>query len=161
MRDANHAAVRPFEPDDADAVSALIATTMRESNARDYPADRIEALIAYFTPDKLRLLARERDCIIALSGTQVIGTAAREGNELETFFVHPRHQGGGVGSRMLKELEEGARRDGISRLQVDASVTGAAFYEHRGYRRTGQVVRGTAGPQITLTKDLDADVDAD
>lgn len=82
-------AIRPFEPEDAGAVSALIAVTMRESNARDYPPERLEALIAYFTPEKLRTLARERYCLVALAGGRLIGTAAREGDALATFFVDP------------------------------------------------------------------------
>jgi GNAT superfamily N-acetyltransferase len=154
MVDTRDLQVRPFDRDDARAVSALIAITMRESNSRDYPPDRLDALIAYFTPEKLRALADERDCLVALRGTDVIGTAAREGNELVTFFVHPDHQGAGVGSRLLGQIEERARRAGIGRLEVDASVTGVHFYEHRGYQRTGRVVAGTAGPQITLTKEL-------
>jgi GNAT superfamily N-acetyltransferase len=154
MVDARDLQVRPFDRGDAPAVSALIAITMRESNSRDYPPDRLDALIAYFTPEKLRALAEERDCLVALRGTEVIGTASREGDELATFFVHPDHQGSGVGSRLLEQLEERASRAGISRLEVDASLTGVHFYEHRGYRRTGRVVAGTAGPQITLTKEL-------
>jgi len=146
--------VRRFESNDAVAVSALIATTMRESNARDYPADRLEALIAYFTPEKLRALARERDCLFAVHGTRVIGTAARDTTELATFFVLPEWQGRGVGSHLLQELENRARLAGITRLHVQASVTGAGFYEHRGYQHTGDVLAGTAGPQITLVKDF-------
>ena len=156
MVNASDVVVRPFYADDSVAVSALIATTMRESNARDYPADRLEALIAYFTPEKLQVLAQERDCLVALHDRTVIGTAAREGNELATFFVLPEHQGKGVGSRLLERLERRARGAGISQLRVDASLTGASFYEHRGYRRTGHVLAGTAGPQISLTKDFEA-----
>jgi hypothetical protein len=43
---------------------------------------------------------------------------------------------------------------GLQELRVDASVTGAAFYERNGYRRTGAVLAGTAGPQITLVKQI-------
>jgi GNAT superfamily N-acetyltransferase len=150
----NDLVVRPFDPADAPAVSAVIATTMRQANIRDYPADRLEALIAYFTPEKLRALSQERDCLVAVAEGEVVGTAAREGRELATFFVLPLWQGLGVGSRLLEYLEENARRQGIARLRVDSSLTGATFYERHGYRRTGGTLAGTAGPQITLTKDI-------
>jgi hypothetical protein len=39
-------------------------------------------------------------------------------------------------------------------LCVDASITGAGFYERHGYRRTGAILAGTAGPQIRLTKEI-------
>jgi len=142
-------------------VSTLIAVTMRRSNATDYPAERLEALIAYFTPEKLRVLAQERDCLVAVSHDEVIGTAARDNEELATFFVHPDWQERGVGTRLLDELERNAHELGIKQLRVDASITGASFYERRGYRRTGAILAGTAGPQITLTKEITKPLDAD
>ncbi len=151
--------VRTFEPADAAAVSELIATTMRRSNARDYPLDRLEALIAYFTPEKLRQLASERECLVALTDAGIVGTAAREGGELLTFFVHPDHQGRGVGARLLAPLEIGARAAGLHVLRVEASVTGTPFYERCGYRRTGELLEATAGVHVALVKSLVADED--
>lgn len=148
--------VRPFEPGDAESVARLIATTMRRSNVRDYPLARLEPLIAYFTPARLRRLATERHCLVALVGGRIIGTAALDGDHLATFFVAPEHQGRGVGTRLLVELERVARDTGLATVHVLASVTGAPFYERRGYGRTGDVHDGTAGPQLGLAKRLRA-----
>jgi GNAT superfamily N-acetyltransferase len=156
---ATDVVVRTFEPADAIAVSELIATTMRRSNARDYPLDRLEALIAYFTPEKLRQLASERECLVALTDEGIIGTAAREGGELLTFFVHPDHQGRGVGARLLAPLETSARAAGLRMLRVEASVTGTPFYERCGYRRTGELLEATAGVHVALVKPLAGDED--
>jgi putative acetyltransferase len=144
--------LRRFEPRDAEAVSALIGTTMRRSNSRDYPAEVLRPLIDYFAPAKLIQLAGERHCLVAEEGGRVIGTAARDGAELVTFFVHADAQGRGVGTRLLGALEDEARAAGVARLTVEASVTGAPFYEQRGYRRTGRTVDGTAGVQIAMEK---------
>lgn len=158
-RNIHEIEVRPFTPDDAEQVSQLIATTMRRSNSEDYPLARLEPLISYFSPDKLRQLAAERHCLIAQFGGDVVGTAALDGDHLATFFVHPSHQGRGVGTRLLMELEAAARGAGVAAVRVDASVTGVAFYERRGYRRTGEVLEGTAGPQVELVKRLYANAD--
>jgi hypothetical protein len=40
-------------------------------------------------------------------------------------------------------------------LRVHASLTGTRFYERRGYRRTGAIVPGTAGPHVALEKRVD------
>lgn len=127
---------------------------MRESNARDYPMDRLEALIAYFTSDKLLALAAERDCLVATIDGAIIGTAAREGSALATFFVHPGWQSRGVGTRLLEQLEQNAQALGMESLHVGASSTGAAFYERHGYHRSGVIINGAAGPQIELAKQL-------
>jgi len=127
---------------------------MRESNAADYPPARLEALIAYFTPEKVRALAAERHCMVAVSNDDIVGTGAREGNELVTFFVLPEWQRHGIGAQLLATLEQNARAAGLEELLVSASLAGVGFYERHGYRRTGTILEGTAGPQIALRKSV-------
>jgi GNAT superfamily N-acetyltransferase len=146
--------IRRYRSSDAEAVSAIIRTTMRESNTADYPAERLQPLIDYFSPQKVEQLSHERICLVAEEGGALIATAALDGDELVTFFVLPRLQGRGVGAALLAELETIARRSGLQLLRVDASLTGAAFYERNGYRRTGAILDGTAGPQISMQKRL-------
>ena len=146
--------IRAFEPRDAEAVSALIQRTMRESNSRDYPLDRLQPLIDYFSPEKVRRLGQERVCLVAEANRQLIGTAALEGAELATFFVLPEYQGQGIGRRLLAAIEELARTQGLTHITVDASITGAAFYARMGYLRTGVEREGTAGMQIGMEKHL-------
>jgi GNAT superfamily N-acetyltransferase len=153
-RTATRVRIRRFDARDAEAVSALIATTMRRSNGRDYAPEVLERLIAYFTPAKVTQLAGERHCVIAAVGDRIVGTAALDGAALATFFVHPDHQGHGVGTRLLAVLEDAARAAGLTHVTVDASVTGTPFYERRGYRRTGRTVDGTGGLLIGLAKAL-------
>lgn len=144
--------IRAFEPRDAEDVSALIQRTMRESNSRDYPLGRLQPLIDYFSPEKVLRLGQERVCLVAEAASRLIGTAALDGAELATFFVLPAHQGQGVGARLLAAIEAHARGLGITRLTVDASITGAAFYARMGYLRTGMERAGTAGLQIGMEK---------
>jgi putative acetyltransferase len=146
--------IRPFEPRDADAVSALIGRTMRESNSRDYALERLQPLIDYFSPEKLRRLGQERVCLVAEIHGRLIGTAALDGIELATFFVLPEYQGQGIGTRLLAAIEQRARSLGITRITVDASLTGAAFYARNGYQRTGVEREGTAGLQIGMEKQV-------
>jgi GNAT superfamily N-acetyltransferase len=146
--------IRTFEPRDAEAVSALIRRTMRESNSRDYPLERLQPLIDYFSPEKLRRLGQERVCLVAEIDRQLVGTAALDGAELATFFVLPEYQGQGIGKRLLAAIEQQAQMLGIARITVDSSLTGAAFYARMGYLRTGVEREGTAGTQIGMQKQL-------
>jgi GNAT superfamily N-acetyltransferase len=109
--------IRRFEPRDAAAVSTLIQRTMSESNSHDYPLDRLQPLIDYFSPEKVRQLGQERVCLVAEANQQVIGTAALDGTELATFFVLPEYQGQGIGTRLLAAVERQARALGITLLR--------------------------------------------
>jgi GNAT superfamily N-acetyltransferase len=146
--------IRSFAPHDAEAVSMLIRHTMQVSNSRDYPLARLQLLIDYFSPEKVLVLSQERECLVAEVDRQVIGTIGLDGNELVTFFVHPDRQGQGIGAQLLAAIESRAQALGMTRITVDSSITGAAFYAKMGYARTGVEREGTAGTQIGMQKQL-------
>ena len=148
--------IRTFEPRDAEAVSSLIRRTMAISNTADYDLARLQPLMDYFSPEKVLQLSQERICLVAEHHAQVVGTIALEGTELCTFFVDPDHQGMGIGSQLLTAIEGMAVEMGLVAIHMDSSLTGADFYERRGYRRTGVNIEGTAGMQVGMVKQLDA-----
>lgn len=144
--------IRPYQTDDAGAVSTIIRTTMRVSNSADYAPERLQPLIDYFSPAKVAQINETRTCLVAEVDGVLVATAGLEEGELVTFFVLPEWQGRGIGGALLSELESAARAQGIAELKVDASVTGAAFYARHGYQRTGEILDGTAGPQVSMRK---------
>ncbi len=146
--------IRTIEPEDAHAVSALIRQTMAVSNVNDYPLERLQPLMDYFSPEKVLFLSDERLCLVAETNGQIVGTIALEGAELCTFFIHPSFQGIGIGSQLLSTVERMAMEAGLDAIHMDASITGAAFYEKRGYQRTGVDIEGTAGTQVGMVKRL-------
>jgi GNAT superfamily N-acetyltransferase len=147
--------IRAFEPRDAEAVSALIRHTMRTTNVDDYPLERLQPLMDYFSPEKVLLLSGERCCLVAEVDGEVVGTVALEEAELCTFFIHPDYQRMGIGSQLLTAIEGVAVAAEIKAIHTDASLTGVAFYEKRGYQRTGVDIEGTAGRQVGMVKRLD------
>ena len=146
--------IRSFAPRDAAAVSAVIRLKMATSNINDYPLERLQPLMDYFSPEKVLCLSEERICLVAEVNGEVVATVALEGAELCTFFVHPDHQGAGIGTRLLAAIEAAAVDAGIDVIHTGASLTGAPFYERRGYRRTGVNIEGTAGRQVGMVKQL-------
>lgn len=144
--------IRAFQTSDAEAVSALIRHTMQVSNSDDYPIERLQPLIDYFSPAKVLQLSAERICLVAESDEQIVGTVAIEERALCTFFVHPAYQGQGIGAQLLNRIEQLAVDQGIRQLTVEASITGAPFYRKMGYHPTGHDKEGTAGKQIGMEK---------
>lgn len=64
---------------------------------------------------------------------------------LDCMYVHSDHQGIGVASALLLQVEESAAEQGLTRLYSDVSISARRFFERRGFRVvTAQtvVVRG-------------------
>jgi GNAT superfamily N-acetyltransferase len=146
--------IRRFEPKDAEAVSSIIRHTMKISNSGDYPLERLQPLMDYFSPEKVLLLSRERYCLVAEIGGNIVGTVAVDGEELCTFFVHPDFQRKGIGTQLLDAIESIAKSSGTRVMRIESSITGVSFYKKRGYLETGRDKEGTAGKQIGMEKHL-------
>src|SRR5687768_188786 len=97
--------IRLYRSEDAEAVSSLIRSTMRISNSSDYPMEKLQPLMDYFSPAKVDELNQDRSCFVAEHEDRIVGTAALEGDNLVTFFVDPDHQRRGIGAALLRSVE--------------------------------------------------------
>jgi len=77
-------------------------------------------------------------------GDQLVGCCQLEFGVDSAYFglfaVRPRLQGGGVGSRVLTDAEEQAATHGRARMRMTVIAQRddlIAWYERRGYERTG------------------------
>jgi putative acetyltransferase len=148
--------IRPFRSDDAPALARVIGDAIAASDPADYGMQHLEPLIEFFTPEAIERANASRLCLVAEENGEVVGTGGLQEGELVTFFVTPARQRSGVGSALLSAVEEIARKQGLSRLRVGASLAGVAFYERHGYVRTGEALPGTAGPHVAMGKKLEA-----
>jgi GNAT superfamily N-acetyltransferase len=126
--------IRAFEIADATSVSGLIATTLRISNVKDYPADFLSKVEASLTPPALCELAKERVIFVAVGGNAIVGTASLGRGQVHAVFVHPARQGRGIGRRLMEAAESEARARGERGLILYASVSAVSFYEAGGWR---------------------------
>ena len=90
--------IRDAGRDDATAISALVQRTARISNGRDYPAQRIDQIVANFAADKVGRRMAERNVFVCQMGDRIVGTIALGGDRLRTLFVEPELQQAGIGA---------------------------------------------------------------
>jgi len=53
--------------------------------------------------------------------------------KIRAFFIHPKWARCGIGSLILEACENAAREAGFTRLEMGATLSGAAFYKAKGY----------------------------
>ena len=132
--------IRRLEEKDAQAVAELIATTIRISNARDYPAELMEELVKTETPEHVLQRAAWTHFYVAEEEGNIIGCGAigpywgkEDESSLFTIFVHPNYQGKGIGKRIVETLEQDEFALRARRIEIPASITGLPFYQKMGY----------------------------
>ena len=130
--------IRLATTSDAEAISRMIIRALRETNAADYPAEVIAALIGRFSPERVVQRMQERQVLVALTGSDIVGTAALQGDLVRTVFVDPDWQRQGIGSRLMRTIE--ALATDVAALTVNASTTAESFYGRLGFLRVREQV---------------------
>lgn len=132
--------IRRFEEKDAQAVSALIAKTLRTTNIQDYSPEFIEHEVSVLTPEYIAWRASWTHFYVACEDESIIGCGAIGpywGSEAEsslfTIFVLPQHQGRGIGRKIVETLEQDEYALRAKRIEIPASVTACEFYRKLGY----------------------------
>lgn len=107
-------------------------------------------------PGTKRLIALDGDEPVALGGIRPLGRQRPDACEIKRMWVHADWRGHGLGTRMLRELEDLGRRSGYARVYLDSNpalLEAIALYDRSGYRR---IARYNDNPDAGLffTKDL-------
>ena len=132
--------IRRFNEQDAKEVSDLIRKTIRISNTKDYPAELLDQLIDYETPENVLQRASWTHFYVVVDNEQIIGCGAigpywgkEDESSLFTIFVLPEQQGKGIGRAIIETLEMDEYFLRAKRIEIPASITGVPFYLKMGY----------------------------
>ncbi|RMO90196.1 GCN5-related N-acetyltransferase [Pseudomonas syringae pv. philadelphi] len=125
--------IRPATSSDTTAISRLILSALRTSNAIDYPASVIARVEQSFTPEAIMTLMSQRRMFVAVAGQAVLGTASLDGRAVRSVFVDPEWHRQGIGRLLMAEVERVARENGVACLVVPSSLTAQAFYAALGF----------------------------
>lgn len=140
---------RKARGDDASAIAALVNSGYRGEVSRAGWTTEADYLVGKRTDeDEVRALIASPDSILllCLQGEEIIGSVHlhREGDAayLGMFVVRPTLQGQGIGKCFLSAAEQTVQREWSSK-RIYMTVISLrneliAYYERRGYKRTGR-----------------------
>ena len=142
--------VRHYATEDLDAVIEVFQRAVREVACRDYDPVQIAA---WSTVDReewepWRLT---RPTWVAIHDDKEIGFSDLEPDgHLDMMFVHPDHQGRGVASLLLAQVEAVAGQQGLTRIFTEASITAQPFFAHRGFALDRQDIIDLDGERFVI-----------
>ena len=132
--------IRRFQEADAEAVSALLAVTLRTTNIKDYSSEYIENVIKTHQPQDILKRASWTHFYVVCDKEKIVGCGAigpywgkTDESSLFTIFVLPEYQRKGIGRKIIKTLEQDEYFLRAKRIEVPASITATPFYLKMGY----------------------------
>lgn len=134
--------IRRALPVDAQAISNVVIAALRESNARDYAPQVINAVEQHFCPTSILNLMQQRQMYVAVLEQQVVGTASLDQAVVRSVFVSPHHQGRGIGQQLMARLKDAAIAAQIAELRVPSSLTAESFYTQLGFEKVRDEYHG-------------------
>ena len=129
--------IRPYRPDDAEALSALYRRSVERLGPRHYDAAQVAAW-ASLAPSPERLQALNQDGRITLvavdTADRPLAFSDLEANgHIHFFYCAPDAAGTGVAATLYAVLEARARDAGMMRLHSEASEGACRFFLKQGF----------------------------
>jgi putative acetyltransferase len=155
--------VRFARADEGRTYLEIVNRAIRALATASYPPEVIDAWAVAITDESVRALMINADkeirLIAELDGTPVgIGALVVAHSELRACYVAPEGARRGCGSALVAEIERIARENGLTRLELVASINAEPFYASHGYCATERcehvLPNGTRMAAVAMSKRL-------
>jgi putative acetyltransferase len=143
--------IRKAKIPDSKSICELFQDTLEKINIADYSQKEIDAWKIADTPEKVkeRIRDKKRYMCIAENNNEIIGIGTLKGNIITAVYVKSDRVGKGVGSSILKRLENVARKGGYTELSLDSSLTAVKFYKNHGYEKVRNSVHQVGDVELS------------
>ncbi|PCH95121.1 MAG: GNAT family N-acetyltransferase [Rhodobacteraceae bacterium] len=130
--------IRPFQNQDARALTQLFHDSVHVIGARDYSDEQLSA----WSPQPvtaetfIRRISDGRDIFVAINTEkEPVGFIELEKNgHIDCFYCRPDVAGTGIGKELYNHLERMASERGIEILFVEASEAAKRFFIRQGFK---------------------------
>lgn len=143
--------IRPYRAGDRDQLIDLFRGSVRRVAGRDYSRAQVLA----WAPDGIdaQSFGRRRSdkptYVATVAGVPVGVVDLEPDGHIDMLFVHADHQARGIGGALLDHVEALARRQRLSRLHTESSITARPVFERHGFRILARQSVALRGQRLT------------
>lgn len=142
--------VRRFESSDAGEVSRLVIDNLLLVNIRDLGDAAARQMVRLYTPRLVAEYAQAGEMLVATRQSAIVGTATLKDNRVRNVFVRVDQHNKGVGSILMRHIEETAARQGKTEVYLQAHGAAVGFYRKLGYEYVEEKEEEIGGTPIKM-----------
>ena len=154
--------LRPATPDDVAGLRRLGEAVVPPTYAPIDAAYAQRMLDEWWTPDFFTASLARMPYVVAESDAEVVGVAnlgpaqvrGQERQVMWKLYVHPDHQGRGIGTRLLRAVEEQVEGGALWLEVVDGNEAAAGFYRSQGFEEVERAANAPWPDDLWLRKSL-------
>lgn len=142
--------IRRATLDDRQAIYEIQRSAILETCRRSYPEEDVTVWAGLLSPDSYHAI-HDRYFVVAERSGRIegFGQLDEQEGEVEAIYVSPAAEGRGIGSAILRHLEERARACGLKELKVRSTLNAESFYARHGYQHLA-LIRYRLVPSLML-----------
>ncbi|WP_187326897.1 GNAT family N-acetyltransferase [Martelella lutilitoris] len=139
--------IRPFQPDDAEAILALhVAAIVATSDSYYTHEERNSWASGKSAQNYLDIVAGGETVMVAADlSEKPIGFCGFADAEIRSLYVDPLHQDKGIGTALMRFAESALIASGVRQITIHSGLPALGFYQAHGYVTVSQSTHRTSG----------------
>ncbi|WP_422398715.1 GNAT family N-acetyltransferase [Trichormus variabilis] len=127
--------IREYRSSDTEIIMKLFYDTVHEINIRDYTQEQVNAwAVETMDYEFWQKRLQKKSPYIAENNGEIVGFGELDPDgHIDCFYCHSQYQRKGIGSKLLKHIENMAKSRKIKRLYAEVSITAKPFFQTHGF----------------------------
>jgi N-acetylglutamate synthase-like GNAT family acetyltransferase len=146
--------IRKAKDKDVIKISNLIKKTLNEVNSKDYPEEIIHFMCKFYSSRNIIKKLSTHMIYVVVKDNNILGTVSLKDNEISSFFIDPKFQYRGIGTKLMAYVELVAKKNGHNSICLSSSTTAYTFYKKLDYKKIENIYSKNFGKAIKMTKKI-------
>ncbi len=146
--------IRKAKQKDAQEITKLRRDNLRKIDSDKYTKKVIDFLVKRDTIERNLKHIEERDYFCLSENNIILGIIALDGDEITDVFIKSDSVKKGLGSKLIKFIEERAKKKGLKKVWLESAQHSRGFYEKMGFKMKKVIDKGNERINYLMEKKL-------
>lgn len=137
--------IKRLKEERLDDLYRLIRKTIYDCYKTIYPSEVLEYFLSYNQPGDILEDMNNGYSILVYADEVIVGSGTLLNTNIRRVFVLPEFQKNGIGRMIIEHLENNAKSNGLSFVELYSMMPSVGFYEKLNYKSPGICYYYTSG----------------